>query len=395
MTTGLTNFSVSDEPTPATNWANGVLVPMHDPATDSAAEQAGVCAKATGVPANPNSWRQEVAVRLERYRTRRKPRTPRYPSLLLPFDAPETRLCSAPPPASSSLASATTAAQIEHDSNFQTNEEESALIPGPSLGQPGQTSCRGETTPATEQDPYPHLRYATDSGAKVIEFPRSAAIPVFQAPELAEAVFDRPRIVEVPEILPPPPALGGMLIESSHRESNDRRADIPVAFPSASIARRALAAFIDGAVLAPCLLAFAAIFVYLNPVYLNSGMVYVNASMKHSLGQSLNLILRSARGSWLLVVALGMVAMLVWATYKFLFIVYTGSTPGLRIARLRVARFDGSPLNRRSRRWRVLASFLSAFSAGLGYFWCVLDENGLCWHDRITQTHVIAVSRAN
>ena len=39
---------------------------------------------------NPDSWRVEVAARLERYRTRRKPRTPRYPSLLLPFDAPES-----------------------------------------------------------------------------------------------------------------------------------------------------------------------------------------------------------------------------------------------------------------------------------------------------------------
>src|SRR5580658_8119332 len=40
--------------------------------------------------ANSDSWRAEVAARLERYRTRRKPRSPRYPSLLLPFDAPES-----------------------------------------------------------------------------------------------------------------------------------------------------------------------------------------------------------------------------------------------------------------------------------------------------------------
>src|SRR5260370_39531025 len=39
---------------------------------------------------NSESWRVEVAARLARYRTRRKPRTPRYPSLLLPFDSPES-----------------------------------------------------------------------------------------------------------------------------------------------------------------------------------------------------------------------------------------------------------------------------------------------------------------
>ncbi len=86
--------------------------------------------------------------------------------------------------------------------------------------------------------------------------------------------------------------------------------------------------------------------------------------------------------------ALGVVAVLLWTAYEFMFVVYTGSTPGLRAAGLRLAAFDGSPLNRRSRRWRVLATFLSAFSAGLGYLWCLLDQDGLCWHDRITHTHV-------
>jgi uncharacterized RDD family membrane protein YckC len=85
---------------------------------------------------------------------------------------------------------------------------------------------------------------------------------------------------------------------------------------------------------------------------------------------------------------LGMVAVLLWAVYEFLFVVYTGSTPGLRAARLRLAGFDGSRPNRHLRRWRVLTSFLSAFSAGLGYLWCLLDQDGLCWHDRITRTHV-------
>ncbi len=85
---------------------------------------------------------------------------------------------------------------------------------------------------------------------------------------------------------------------------------------------------------------------------------------------------------------LAVVAALLWAAYVFLFIVYTGTTPGLRAARLRLVKFDGSPLPRRLRRWRVLASFLSALSLGLGFLWSFLDEDGLCWHDRITRTHV-------
>jgi uncharacterized RDD family membrane protein YckC len=81
-------------------------------------------------------------------------------------------------------------------------------------------------------------------------------------------------------------------------------------------------------------------------------------------------------------------AISLWFTYQFLFIVYTGSTPGLRAARLKLAKFDGSPVLRSLRRGRVLASFLSGLSAGLGYLWCFLDADSLCWHDRITRTHL-------
>ncbi len=132
---------------------------------------------------------------------------------------------------------------------------------------------------------------------------------------------------------------------------------------------RVLAAFVDGSVMMVVLAFCVAIFLRLNP--------------------SLNPVRGSVPGSLTTMAgSLGVVAVLLAAAYEFLFVVYTGSTPGLRAARLRLAAFDGSPLTRRTRRWRVLASFLSAFSAGLGYLWCILDQDGLCWHDRITRTHV-------
>jgi uncharacterized RDD family membrane protein YckC len=344
MTTGLTNCSsggdatapehlcVTDAGEPACNAAvaeTAATDPNDNPNFDANFDP-NVC---TDTDPNSDSWRVEVATRLARYRTRRKPRTPRYPSLLLPFDSPESWSRLTPPSGST------------------------ALVTEPAR-EPRDTVERS----LEEQGPYGYPEQST----KVIEFPRSAAIPVSRPSDLADPVFDRdrPRIVEAPEILPPPPALGGMLMEPAQQEAADRRAGTDFPASSASIVRRALAALVDGAVLATSLAAIAANFLRLNPVS------------------------EPLRPLPMLAGALAVIAVLLWAAYEFLFVVYTGSTPGLRAARLRLAGFDGSPLNRRLRRWRVLASFLSGLSGGLGYLWCVLDQDGLCWHDRITRTHV-------
>ena len=77
-----------------------------------------------------------------------------------------------------------------------------------------------------------------------------------------------------------------------------------------------------------------------------------------------------------------------WAAYQFLLIVYSGRTPGMMAAGLALARFDGTPTNRSLRRWRILGSYLSAASLGMGYAWVFLDEDALCWHDRITHTYL-------
>jgi uncharacterized RDD family membrane protein YckC len=294
-----------------------------------------------------DSWREEVAARLNRYRTRRKPRAPRYPSLLLPFDASSTWLR---PAKDQRIGSG---AAEEHGN---AAAEETTIEGAPRYSDSAPDGAYQRVNDRIDNQ-------VTDQ-SNLIEFPRYAAIPVFRANTLADPIFDRPRIVEAPEILPPAPALGGMLIEPIKREPIDLRAnDSPAA--SASIARRALAALVDGAILTVIMTAIVAIFLYLNP--------------------SMNVV----RGPLpLLAAALGVLTVILWMAYEYSLVVYTGSTPGLRIARLRLATFDGRPLNRRARRWRVLTSFLSAFSAGLGYLWCLLDQNALCWHDRITRTHI-------
>jgi len=241
MTTGLTNCPTGGEPAVQDHFCANA-------AAEAAALGPNGCAD--GAP-NADSWRAEVAARLERYRARRKPRSPRYPSLLLPFDATESWSRPAPPPASEAVAPGTTRAEI--DFAFQTNEDPAAVA-APSPAEARQTSQQTSET-SQEQSPYRYPERVPEQSAKVIEFPRSAAIPVFHTNDLADPVFDRnrPRIVEVPEILPPPPTLGGMLIEAAQQEPADRRASADFPLPSASISRRVLAVFVDGVILATAL----------------------------------------------------------------------------------------------------------------------------------------------
>ena len=300
-------------------------------------------------PPGPDAWRSEVAARLARYRTRRKPRPPRYPSLLLPFDASENR-----PRSAGALAATDIAPDASSDEPFPRPDtgihENASPVP----------SSDDLPTSLAELRSLPSLEPGPEHSAKIIEFPRSAAIPIFHASPLADPILDRPRIVEAPEVVPPPPALGGILIEPAPK-AVDPRADHEPRIQSASIGRRLLATLIDALILGVALSGYAAIFLRFNPV----------------------------RGPGALLAGItAATAVLVWMAYQFVFVVYTGSTPGLRAARLTVARFDGSAVQRPVRRWRVLASFLSAFSAGLGYLWCFIDQDSLCWHDRITRTHL-------
>ena len=308
-------------------------------------------------PLELEPWRDEVAARLARYRARRKPRAPRYPSLLLPFEFSDVwsrRSTSAPP--------SPTAGPMADDpfSHRESGIPADGELAPTSLDYNAAHQCETELLPRPEFA-LPAVRELAKMETNLIEFPRSAAIPIFHTSTLADPIFDRPRIVEAPEVVPAPPALGGILIETARPQPAENRTAAESQIQSASIFRRLLATAVDGLILAAALSVFAAIFLRFNPL---RGPLPLLAGVAAVLTISL------------------------WFTYQFFFIVYTGSTPGLRVARLELANFDGSPVPRGMRHWRVLASFLSGLSVGLGYLWCFLDSDSLCWHDRITHTHL-------
>ncbi len=322
-----------------------------------------ICSETCGCPsesplsAQPRAtdsspWRQELAERLQRYHSRRKPRPPRYPSLRFQFEvlsnagnAGEPSPQSQPPPQAvsgfSHHAVALQAFDAEPDGFFERSQMEAPEAPRENASLPA---------PVT---------------AKILEFPRSPhdlwAPPAPRLDELAEPAFLPPRILEVPEVAPPPPALGGITIEPAKKPDYEKRPGIDIPLRAATLGRRGLSAAFDAVIIAAHCALFSFIFwklTAMRPPRLQIAGVLAG------------------------------LALVLWAAYQYLLLVYTGTTPGLRLAKLRLARFDGSPASRKLRRWRVLASFLSALSLGMGYVWVFLDEDSLCWHDRITHTYL-------
>ena len=271
---------------------------------------------------SPSDWRNEVSAKVSRYRSR-KPRTDRYPSLQLQFEASPLR--------------------------DQTPRE--ALADAPA-------ETRSWTENPEAQSPRePVVMEAT---ARVLEFPRPVLMPG-RSEELAEPVMVRPRIVEAPELLPPPPALGGILIEPVVADETDRLPGLDVPLQSSPFSRRVLAGMIDAGMVGIALAVFGYIFLRIN-----GGFPPVRVAAE---------------------VVAALLAVL-WPVYQYAFLVHSTGSPGLWLAKLEVTRFDGAPASRSLRRWRVMASLLSCASLGLGYAWCFLDEDQLSWHDRITRTHL-------
>ena len=299
-------------------------------------EPSGQCSL-TAAPAG-DAWRREVSARLHRYRARRGPRGPRYPSLRLRFESPAAKWTA----------------------GAERGETASCSVAG-------VVPVAGRQAVAVEKPAFPEcvaggaVEPEPAGSGKIIAFPRSSFDPPSPLSELAEAVIDRPRILEAPEVVPPPPALGGIIIEPAAEKLQERRPGIDMPLQSAPPGRRLLAAAVDAAIVLLAGAVFAAIV---------SRIVGTLPARKEVAGFAGGLC-------WSL-----------WAFYEYLLIVYTGTTPGLRLAKLRLCRFDRRPADRRLRRWRVLAGLLSGVALGLGYAWHFFDEDALCWHDRVTRTYL-------
>ena len=82
---------------------------------------------------------------------------------------------------------------------------------------------------------------------------------------------------------------------------------------------------------------------------------------------------------------------LLYAQYFGLFTTFGGTTPGMRVAHLRVVSFDGNPPTPKQLLWRSLGYLVAGGAVMLGFLWALWDEDRLSWQDRTSQTYLTSL----
>ena len=210
-------------------------------------------------------------------------------------------------------------------------------------------------------------RAASSAQGSLLAFPRPLLEPPLLAlpsrDELADPVHHRPRILEVPEDIMP--AVQGSLFPEIRLDLEEpeicarREPAIEIPLPVAPLSMRMKAALADLAVVA------------------GGGGLFA-AVLDHTLPE-----LPQGKPFW---VALAVVTILLWAVYQHLFLLYAGRTVGMRITGIRLSTFDGRPPRWSERRRRARFILISFASVALGFLWALVDEDTLCWHDRVSHT---------
>ena len=186
--------------------------------------------------------------------------------------------------------------------------------------------------------------------------------PVPMHDELAEPMFSRPRILEVPEEIMPP-VQGSLFpeiqLDAEPESQTEREPEISLPIAVAPVTDRLVAGLIDAGIVAAAGALFAAMAYFALP------------DMPHTKP---------------FFMALAATSVLFWAVYQHMFLLYAGQTPGMAMQRIRLSSFDGGAPEWQARGARARFMFLSLASVLLGFIWALVDEKALCWHDRVSRT---------
>ena len=186
--------------------------------------------------------------------------------------------------------------------------------------------------------------------------------------DFAEPVLDRPRIMDVPEDTMPTirgPLFADIRLDESksHDAAQPKFAEkIEVPLQVAAMNQRVFSGLIDSLIVGIASVIF--------------GVIAWNVLPE----------IPRTKETGLLAIAIPAVF---WFVYQYVFLVYAGQTTGMQMAQLRLSTFEGKAPTWEERKYRAMAMLLSCISVGLGFVWAMIDEDMLCWHDKISRTYPV------
>lgn len=208
-----------------------------------------------------------------------------------------------------------------------------------------------------ERAPLPPFPRINGRVKNLIEFPR-----LQHHHELADPVNDQLRIFEADEELPPPSPSPLSGIEIAPEEPVHLIAEeLELPLQTASMEQRVYASAVDGAIMIAAIAVFGV----------------ASQFFATSLPMTKPLI---ASAAICILLLLGM--------YYFMSLSFSLSTPGMQASGLQLRTFSGQAPSRARLRCRAVATVLSFAALGMGFAWALIDEDRLCWHDRITHTYL-------
>jgi uncharacterized RDD family membrane protein YckC len=154
---------------------------------------------------------------------------------------------------------------------------------------------------------------------------------------------------------------------------------------TAPIARRLVAAAIDGGLILAALGAFAATFAVIS---LHDSVAPEGTGVQVLLARTGSILAgHGALQPGAAMAAIATAGAFLYLLYQGLFFSLSEATPGMRIARIALCTFADENPTRPAMRRRILAVLLSACPLGLGFLWAALDEDRLGWHDLISRMY--------
>jgi uncharacterized RDD family membrane protein YckC len=226
--------------------------------------------------------------------------------------------------------------------------------------------CISEAEPVMPAAP-PSAPLPAPAQGNLIVFRRSLLeppmVPQPSRDELAEPMNRQPRILEVPEDIMP--AVQGSLFPEIQLDADEpesctpREPEIEVPLRVAPVSERLMASLTD------------------------LGVVIAAGALLAAMACRALPEIPHTRPFWMM---LGAATMLLWTVYQHLFLLYAGRTPGMSMRSIRLRTFDGRVPEWKQRHRRARFIFVSFAAVALGFLWALVDEDALCWHDRISQT---------